>query len=356
MKKRLMALLAAVMALFSVLLAGCGSEGDSAAKVTLNVLNWGDYIEESLIGQFEAQYNIHINYIPASSNEEMYVSITTEGSDYDIVFPSDYLVERLISEGRLQKIDYGKLPNAQYLDEKFMNRGEADYDPGNVYSVPYTWGTLGILYNTKYVTKPVTSWDILWDADYAGEIYMYDSMRDSISAALLRLGYDINTRDKAQIAEAVETLKEQKPLVKSNGGDEMRDSMIGGSGALCLTYSGDAVYCMQANPDLAFAVPEEGSNIFFDCMVILDTCDAADAAHQFINFLLDPEVATINSEYIGYSTPNAKVMELIDPEYLANNAFNPSDDVISRCTVFHDLGDFTQVYSDAWQEVKWYNP
>jgi|AGTN01.2.fsa_nt_gi Spermidine/putrescine-binding periplasmic protein len=355
MKKRMLAVMAALLALI-VVMGGCGAPNGSSGKITLNILNWGDYISDDLIDEFEAKYGIDINYIPASSNEEMYVSITTEGSYYDIIFPSDYLVERLVSEGYLREIDYDKLPGAQYLDDKFMNRGGVDYDSGNVYSVPYTWGTLGILYNTKYVTEPVTSWNILWDEDYSGEIYMYDSMRDSISAALLRLGYDLNTRSEAEIADAVEALKAQKPLVKSYGGDEMRDSMIGGSGALCLTYSGDAVYCMMENPDLAFAVPEEGSNIFFDCMVIPVTCKNEDAAYQFINFLLDPEVATINTEYIGYSTPNAKVMELIGEDYLSNNAFNPSDDVIGRCTVFHDLGDFTQVYSDAWQEVKWYTP
>jgi spermidine/putrescine-binding protein len=355
MKNRLMAVFLAA-ALCAALLGGCGAQGGASAKVTLNVLNWGDYIDQTVIDEFESKYNIHINYISASSNEEMYVSISAEGSDYDMVFPSDYLVERLIREGYLTQIDYDKLPGAQYLDDRFMNRGEEDYDPGNMYSVPYTWGTLGILYNTNYVTEPVTSWDILWDEDYAGEIYMYDSMRDSIAVALKRLGYSVNTRDETQIAEAVESLKEQKPLVKSYGGDEMRDSMIGGSGSLCLTYSGDAVYCMQENPDLAYAVPEEGSNIFFDCMVILKTCDNVDAAHQFINFLLDPETATINTEYIGYSTPNAKVLDLISEEYLDNNAFNPSSDVIGRCEVFLDLGDFTQAYSDAWQKVKLYTP
>lgn len=353
MNKKLLAISVAILVLGAALLSGCGTLGDMSGKVTLNILNWGDYIQEDVIKEFEAEYGININYISSSSNEEMYVSIETQGSDYDIAFPSDYLTERLISEGRLQEIDYDQLPNAEFLDEKFLDES---YDPGNIYSVPYTWGTLGILYNKTLVTEPVTSWDILWDEDYAGEIYMYDSMRDSIAAALLRLGYDLNTRDEAEIAAAVETLKEQKPLVKSYGSDEMRDSMINGSGALCLTYSGDAVFCMSENPDLGYAVPEEGSNIFFDSMVILDTCDQTEAAHQFINFLLDPEAATVNTEYIGYSTPNAKVMELIDPEYLDNNAFNPGDDVIDRCTVFHDLGDFTQVYSDAWQEVKWYNP
>ena len=353
MNKRLLAISVAILVLGAALLSGCGASGDASGKVTLNILNWGDYIQEDVIKEFESKYGININYISSSSNEEMYVSIETEGSDYDIVFPSDYLVERLIKEGRLQEIDYDKLPNAQYLDEKFLSKA---YDPDNAYSVPYTWGTLGILYNKTAVTEPVTSWDIMWDEDYAGEIYMYDSMRDSIAASLMRLGYSVNTRSETEVAEAVKALQEQKPLVKSYGSDEMRDSMINGSGALCLTYSGDAVYCMTENPDLGYAVPEEGSNLFFDCMVILDTCENTDAAYKFINFLLDPEVATVNTEYIGYSTPNAKVLEQISEEYLSNNAFNPDDAVIDRCEVFLDLGDFTQVYSDAWQEVKWYNP
>jgi spermidine/putrescine-binding protein len=222
--------------------------------------------------------------------------------------------------------------------------------------VPYTWGTLGILYNKTITEGPVNSWDILWDPDYAGNIYMYDSMRDSIGAALLKLGYDINTRDKSQISDAVEALEEQKPLVKSYGSDEMRDSMINGSGALCLTYSGDAVYCMQENEDLAYCVPDEGSNLWFDCMVIPKSCDNVEAAEKLINFLLDAEVAKTNIEYIGYSTPNAEALKIIDPEYLANNAFNPEDDVLDRCVVFHDLGDFTEAYSEAWQEVKLYKP
>lgn len=352
MKKRLLAALAAVLILGAALLGGCSSQGGKPATVTLNVLCWGDYIKEEVVDAFEEEYGIRINYISASSNEEMYVSIQTGGAAFDVIFPSDYLVERLIGEDRLQAIDYDKLPNAQYLDPKFLAE---TYDPGNAYSVPYTWGTLGILYNTTLVSEPVTSWDILWDEDYAGKIFMYDSMRDSIAAALLRLGYDVNTQDTAQIAEAVETLKAQKHLVKSYGSDEMRDSMIGGSGALCLTYSGDAVYCMTENPDLAYAVPEEGSNIFFDCMVIPDTCDNVDEAYAFINYLLEPEAATENTEYIGYSTPNAEVMKMISEDYLANNAFNPSDEVIDNCTVFHDLGDMTEVYSEAWQEVKRYD-
>jgi spermidine/putrescine-binding protein len=331
----------------ALIMPGCSS------RPTLNVLNWGDYMEQSVIDKFEEEYGIDINYIPVTSNEEMYVSLTTEGADYDLVIPSDYLVERLIKEDMLQKINYDNIPNIKNIDPRFLNK---DYDPGSDYSVPYTWGTLGILYNKTMVTEPVTSWNILWDEKYAGEIYMYNSMRDSIGAALLKLGYSINTRDENEIAEAVKALEEQKHLVKSYGSDELRDSMIGGSGALCLTYSGDAVYCMQENEDLGYSVPDEGSNVWFDCMVIPKTAKNPEAAEKFINYLLEPEVAKTNIEYIGYSTPNTETLKIVDQEYLDNNAFNPADDVIDRCEVFGDLGDFTQVYSDAWQEVKLYNP
>ncbi|MGI5919919.1 MAG: ABC transporter substrate-binding protein [Christensenellales bacterium] len=328
-------------------LPGCSS------RPTLKLLNWGDYIEQSVIDRFEDEYGIDVNYIPVTSNEEMYVSLTTEGADYDLVIPSDYLVERLIREDMLRKINFSNIPNIKNIDKKFLNK---EYDPTGEYSVPYTWGTVGILYNKTMVTEPVTSWNIMWDEKYAGKIYMYNSMRDSIGATLKKLGYSLNTRDESQVREAVEELKKQKPLVKSYGTDELRDSMIGGSGAMWLTYSGDAVYCMQQNEDLEFSVPEEGSNLFFDCMVIPKSAKNPEAAEKFINFLLQPDVAKINTEYIGYSTPNAEALKILDEKFLANNAFNPEDDVIARCEVFGDLGEFTQVYSDAWQEVKLYNP
>lgn len=349
MKKRIIVILAVFIVLISTALGGCATN----KKVTLNVLNWGDYIEDSLISEFEKQYDwIDINYITVPSNEEMYVMISTEGSDFDMVFPSDYVIERLIADDMLHEINYDNIPNSEYLIDFCLDRA---FDPGNKFSVPYAWGTLGILYNNTMVDTP-TSWDVLWDEEYAGKIYMYDSMRDSIAVALKRLGYSVNTRDEAEIAEAVEILKAQKSLVQSYGGDEMRDSMINGSGALCVTYSGDAVFAMMENEELGYSVPEEGSNIWFDNMTILKTCDNPEAAEAFINFLLDPEFATINTEYIGYSSPNAKVLEMIDEEYMANNAFNPPIDVIENCEVFLDLGDFDKVYADAWQQVKWHTP
>ena len=354
MKKTVLVLMALILAV-SAFLGGCGGTSSSGKeKVSINVLNWGDYIEDSLISKFEAQYDwIDVNYTTVASNEEMYTIVTTEGSDFDIIFPSDYMVERLIKEDRLNAINYDNISNAQYLNNFNL---EQSYDPGNKYSVPYTWGTVGILYNKTLVPTPPTSWSALWDDQYAGKIYMYDSMRDSIAVALLYLGYDINTRDEAQLAEAVEALKTQKPLVQGYGSDEMRDSMINGSGALCVTYSGDAVFSMLESENLGYAVPDEGSNLWFDCMVIPKTSQHQEAAETFINFLLDPEVAKINTEYIGYSTPHNKALEMVDQWYKDNNAYNPAEDVVKRCTVYHDLGDFESKYAEAWQEVKWYTP
>ena len=354
MKRTVLVLIALILAV-SAFIGGCsGVTPSGKEKVSINVLNWGDYIEDSLISKFEAQYDwIDVNYTTVASNEEMYTIVTTEGSDFDIIFPSDYMVERLIKEDRLNAINYDNISNAQYLNNFNL---EQSHDPGNKYSVPYTWGTVGILYNKTLVPTPPTSWSALWDDQYAGKIYMYDSMRDSIAVALLYLGYDINTRDEAQLAEAVEALKTQKPLVQGYGSDEMRDSMINGSGALCVTYSGDAVFSMLESENLGYAVPDEGSNLWFDCMVIPKTSQHQEAAETFINFLLDPEVAKINTEYIGYSTPHNKALEMVDQWYKDNNAYNPAEDVVKRCTVYHDLGDFESKYAEAWQEVKWYTP
>lgn len=354
MKRTVLVLVTIILAV-SAFLGGCGGTSSSGKeKVTINVLNWGDYIEDSLISKFEEMNDwIDVNYTTVASNEEMYTIVTTEGSDFDLIFPSDYMVERLAKENMLNEINYDNIPNAKYLNDFNLKQS---YDPGNVHSVPYTWGTVGILYNKTLVSTPPTSWAALWDEQYAGKIYMYDSMRDSIAVALLYLGYDINTRDEGQLAEAVEALKTQKAIVQSYGGDEMRDSMINGSGALCVTYSGDAVFSMMENEDLGYAVPDEGSNLWFDCMVIPKSSQHQEAAEAFINFLLDPEVATINTEYIGYSTPNTKALEMVDQWYIDNNAYNPADDVVERCTVYHDLGEFETKYAEAWQEVKWYTP
>ncbi len=330
------------------LFAGCVANEEKA--VTLNVLNWGDYIDEEMLARFEDENpGIKIKYSTAASNEEMLIKLSAPDSIYDICFPSDYTIEKMIAQNMLHELNKENIPNLKNIDERFLN---LDFDPGNKYSVPYMWGTVGILYNTAMVQEPVTSWSIFWDEAYAGQILMYDSIRDTIGITLKMLGYSINTRDAAHIKAAQEALIAQKPLVKAYLDDPIKDTMITGNGALAVVYSGDAVYCIEENPDLAFAVPEEGSNLWFDNVIIPKSSAHPAEAEAFINFLCDAEVAKANTEYIGYSTPNAAARELLDEEWLADGTYNPPQDVLDRCEVFRDLGGFIEVYNEAWNHVK----
>lgn len=315
----------------------------------INVLNWGDYIDPLLIEMFEEEYNIKVNYTYMSSNEEMITQLESPDCIYDLCFPSDYVIEKLVANDMLYELNMDNIPNVKNVDPRFL---DLSFDPGNVYSVPYMWGTVGILYNTTLVDDEVTSWDILWDEKYEKQILMYDSMRDSIAVALLKLGYDINTRDEAEITAARDVLVEQRPLVKAYLGDNIKNRMINNSAALSVVYSGDAMYCMSENEDLAYAVPMEGSNLWFDNMIIPKTAQHKTEAEMFINFLCDAEVAKQNAEYIGYSTTNAAALLLMDDEYVLDETYNPPQEVLDRCTIFHDLGDFVNIYNDAWIYIK----
>ena len=331
-------------------LAGCAADGDA---VTLNVLNWGDYIDEELLTEFTEQTGIRVNYTPMANNEEMLVKLEAADCIYDVCFPSDYIIEKLIEKDMLYALNKENIPNFSNIDERFL---DLSFDPGNTYSVPYMWGTVGILYNTTMVDDPVESWDILWDEKYAGQILMYDSIRDSMGVALMKLGYSLNTRNEADILAAEAALIEQKPLVLAYLGDSIKDRMISGGGALAVVYSGDAMWCMdeeEGNPDLAFAVPAP-SNLWFDNIVIPKTSKNTEAAEAFINFLCDAEVARRNTEYIGYSTPNKAALALLDESYIENPTYNPPQEVLDQCEIFHDLGDFITVYNESWNRIKAY--
>jgi len=327
------------------ILAGCGS----APKAQLKVYNWGDYIDETVIEEFEKKYNIDVIYDTFATNEEMYVKIKGGGADYDVAFPSDYMIERMIKEGMLEKIDFSNVPNYKYIDERFKN---LPYDPNNEYSVPYMWGTVGILYNKKMVDEPVDSWKILWDEKYKKQIFMLDSSRDSIGVALKMLGYSLNTRNIDELEQAKEALIRQKPLVLSYVGDEVKDMMISGQAALAVVWSGDAVYTKRENPDLDFAIPKEGSNMWVDAMVILKGTKNKKAAEQFINFMCDPEIAFRNTDYIGYSTPHTEAKKMLDPEILNDRTAYPPDEDLKNCEVFEALSDVIKEYDRVWTEVK----
>jgi len=314
----------------------------------LRIYNWGEYIDEDILKEFTKETGIKTSYTNFASNEEMYARLKGGGSSFDLIIPSDYMIERMIKEDMLEKINFDNIPNFGYIDARFRN---LDYDPANEYSVPYMWGTTGILYNTEMVDGEVTSWDILWDEAYSRQIIMYNSMRDSFLPALFKLGFSINTRSIDELHQARDLLIAQKPLVHAYMGDTVRDSMINGEAALALMYSGDAVYCIEENPALAYAVPMEGGNIWFDSIVIPKGARNKDSAEVFIDFLCRPDIALRNTEYIGFSTVNTGALKMLPPELLENLAYWPTDDIIDRCVIFLDLGDFTEKFDVAWTMV-----
>ena len=266
-----------------------------------------------------------------------------------MAIPSDYMIERMIKEDMLCKIDMNNIPNINYIDPNFRN---LDYDPDESYSVPYMWGTVGILYNKTMVEEPVNSWNILWDPKYQKQILMLNSQRDSIGVALKKLGYSINTRDIKELEAAKEALIEQKPLVLAYVEDDVKDKMIAGEAALAVVWSGDAVYMKWENPDLEYVVPDEGSNLWFDAMVIPKTSTHQKEAEMFINFMCRPDIALRNTEYIGYSTPHMEAKKNLSAEILNDATAYPPQEVIDKCEIFKDLGSYLKEYDRIWTEVK----
>ncbi|MCL2810546.1 MAG: ABC transporter substrate-binding protein, partial [Clostridia bacterium] len=300
----------------------------ASASVTLNVYNWGDYIDMDTLDQFTARTGIRINYEMYETNEDMYTKLKRSATSYDLVFPSDYMIERMIREEMLLPIELSAMPNAmQHTDPRFLNQV---YDPQQAYSVPYTWGTVGILYNTNMVPEPPTSWDALWDENYAYDILMLNSARDSIGIALKRLGYSMNSVDPDELEAAKQSLIEQSPLVLAYVVDEVKDKMIAGEAALALVWSGDAQYCMDENPDLDYVVPLEGSNLFFDAMCVPASSRNPVEAQMLIDFLCEPEIAMQNYEYVGYAIPNTGAIELMGEDYTDSMVSNPPQDVLER--------------------------
>ena len=331
------------LAFFAVALSSCNSNQN-----VLRIYNWGEYMDEDILDDFTKETGIKISYSNYASNEELYTKLKAGSSHYDIIIPTDYMIERMIREDMLEKIDFSNIPNFRFIDERFKNR---EYDPASEYSVPYTWGTNGILYNTEMVYGEIDSWDVLWDTQYASQIIMYDSMRDSFIPALIKLGFSINTRSIDELTQARDLLIAQKPLVHAYMGDTMRDSMIGGEAAIGLMFSGDAVYCISENPALAYAIPREGSNVWFDAVAIPKGAKNKDKAEAFINFLCRPDISLRNTEYIGFSTTNAETLKMLPPELLENPAYWPSDEVIANCEILLDLGDFAKEFDKAWTMV-----
>lgn len=338
------------LVLISSSFVGCKNNEDNG-KRTLNVFNYGDYINEDLIDKFEEETGIEVVYDTYESNEIMYQKVKNSPGTYDLIFPSDYMVEKMLDQDMLEKIDFTNIPNYSYIGEDFK---DLPYDPNNEYSVPYMWGTIGIIYDADKVTEEVDSWDILWDPKYKGEIFMFDSIRDTLAISLVRLGYSLNSTNKEELDEAADELIKQKPLVQSYVMDEVKDKMINGEALFATVYSGDAIYIQEEAPDLnlQYVVPKEGSNKWFDVMVIPKGAKHKTEAEEFINFLCDPENAKENVEYIGYATPNTEAYKLLDIETQEDETVYPSEEVLDKCEIFKDLGNDIKLYDDSWLKVK----
>lgn len=349
--KRLLSLIVSTTMVGSLLVGCTGKSSDKGVNGTINVFNVGDYINPDLISKFEEQTGIKVIYDTYDTNEIMYQKVKNSPGTYDLVFPSDYMIEKMIKEDMAEKIDFNNIPNYVNIGDDYKN---LSYDPTNEYSVPYMWGTIGIIYDADKVSEEIDSWDALWDPKYKGEILMFDSIRDTLAIALIKLGYSINSTDKEEIDKASEELIKQKPIVQAYVVDEVKDKIVNGEAALATVWSGDAVYIMEEAPDLnlEYVVPKEGSNKWFDSMVIPKDAPNKAGAEAFINFLLDAEVAKENVEYIGYATPNVAAYELLDEETQNDETVYPDKETLDKCSIFIDLGDKLKIYDDAWLKVK----
>lgn len=318
---------------------------------TLTVFNCFDYIDPSVIELFEQETGAKVDYVNYTTNEEMYTKLEAGAANYDIIFPSDYMIERLINEDRLETLNLDNIPNRAGLIEWMKS---TDYDPEGQYSVPYMWGTFGILYNTEKVNGPVDSWEALFSEEYAGSVFMMNSMRDTMGIALKKLGYSMNTREEAELEAAKNLLIEQKQKGIPAGYmlDETKDKMVGNEAALSVVYSGDAMYAMTKNEKLDYVVPKEGSNIWVDGMVIPKSSKNQEAAMQFIDFMCRPEVAQMNFDYIYYCSPVQQVVDGLSEEDAAMATINPSEEVMSRCEFFNDVSDCMALYENVWMEVR----
>lgn len=343
MTKWLIALMCAV----ALLAAGCGAQKD---KTVLNVYNWGDYIDETVLQQFEDEYGIRIVYETYDRNEDMYIKLKNGGTDYDVCIPSDYMIEKMVREGMLAEIDLNNVPNYSNIMAQFKG---LPFDPNNKYSVPYLWGTIGIVYNKEIVQEPVNSWSILWNPAYKGKILMMDSPRDSFMVAEKKSGISMNSDRQEDIDAAKEQLMLQKPLVLAYVNDSVKDMMINDEAAIAVAWSGEALYMLENNEKLAYAVPAEGTNMWFDNAVIPKNAPHKKEAEQFIDFLCRPDIALKNAEYIGYSTPNQGAFDLMDADTQNNSVVYPSQDIIAQSEVYKDLGpDYVEMLDRAWTEVK----
>lgn len=352
-KRKLLSLTLAVSLTVATLLTGCGaSSGGENGQVI--VYNWGEYIDPETITMFEEETGIKVIYDEFETNEIMYPKIEAGASQYDVVCPSDYMIQKMIDNDLLAELDFSMLPNAtENIGEQYWEQSK-QFDGENKYSVPYCWGTVGILYNKTMVDEPITSWSVLWDEKYKDNILMQDSVRDAFMVALKLNGYSMNSTDEAELETAKQALIEQKPLVQAYVIDQVRDKMIGGEAAIGVIYSGEAIYTQRENADLEYVIPEEGTNIWIDSWVVPKNAPNMENAHKFIDFMCRPDIALKNFEYITYSTPNVAAQELIEDDDIRNSSIAfPDLSQYSNLETYSYLGEEgDELYNALWKEVK----
>ena len=334
---------------------------ETGSRPVVNVCSWGEYIDEDLITQFEEQTGIRVNYQTAESNEALYSLLKSGGADYDVVVPSDYMIGRLIDEDMLEPLDYSQIPNFSLIDERFRN---LSYDPANEYTVPYAWGTLGIIYNTAMVEEEITGWSALYEDKYAGNVLLINNSRDALGEALLCLGYSVNTTDEAEIREAYALVSDanRRGVFQGRVMDEVFLKMEGGNAALATYYAGDYISMLENNEDLAFVIPEEGSNWFVDAMCVLKDAPHQKEAHMWINFIASTQSSLANMDYIGYASPNREALERypayyeeqydeeLDPAIYEIMAAPP--ETLERCEAYLNLpADTLNLYKTLWTQM-----
>ncbi|WP_059172357.1 PotD/PotF family extracellular solute-binding protein [Bacillus sp. FJAT-27445] len=343
--RQLMRLFIAIVLVSAILLGIISKLNDTkgySGGNTVTIYNWGDYIDPDLIKRFEKETGISVVYETFDSNEAMMTKIKQGGTAYDIAVPSEYMIDKMREEKMLIPLDHSKLPNLKNIDQRFM---DLPFDPENKYSVPYFWGTVGIVYNPKMLEgKEITGWNDLWDPDFKNEILLVDGAREVIGMGLNSLGYSLNDTNKKHLRQAKSKLDTLTPNIKAIVGDEIKMLLANEEAAIGLVWSGDAADIMGENEDLDYVVPSEGSNLWFDNMVIPKTAKNKEAAHKFINFILDPEVSAQNTEWVSYSTPNKEALQFMPEEMTSDERFYPSEELTKKLEVYKNLGQRNLAY------------
>ncbi|MDE6665194.1 MAG: ABC transporter substrate-binding protein [Ruminococcus sp.] len=328
--------------------------------ISINVYNWGEYIstgaDEGTLdvnSEFEKLTGIKVNYTNYATNEELYAKLKGGGASYDIIIPSDYMISKMIKENLVQKLDMNNIPNFKYIMDNFRNQA---YDPTNEYSVPYTWGTVGIIYDETMIDIPEEDidWDLLWNEDYADQILMFDNPRDAFAIAELMQGYSLNTENPDELENAARKLRQQKKIVQGYVMDEIFDKMGAGDALIAPYYAGDALTILDENEDLNFVVPKSGTNLFIDAMCIPSSARQKEAAEMYINFMCEPDIAFANIDYICYSTPHQAAFDMLDEDVRESHVSYPDSQFIAdKTTVFVNLSDEANLQmQNLWTEMK----